>query len=159
MERNSAGWCADTKEKRGEIDETQISPAKAQEVMIAHIRDPWHALGNLGGAARKRHSDGQGAAWLDVAGGPTLHFLSQLDRTKRVNIALVLLEGHPVIHENAAPCATPEMFQAGIVKRMDEVISLSLVKTCGVRRLDKVMQALERDNLPIETDRVLWLLL
>ena len=35
------------------------------------------------------------------------------------------LEGHLVIHQSAVPCAPPEMFHAGIIKTMDEAISVA----------------------------------
>ena len=103
--------------------------------------DPWHALGNRGSgkndprAARKRHSDGQSAVLPDRAGGPALHFFpagSNEEVNNRAGAEVTVegppLEGHPVIYESAVPCAPSGMFQAGIVKRMQKVISLSLVK-------------------------------
>ena len=45
------------------------------------------------------------------------------------------LEGHPAIHESAVLGAPPGMFQAGIVKKMHEVISEVPVRKCGIRRL------------------------
>ena len=68
------------------------------------------------------------------------------------------LEGHPATHENAVPCAPPEMRHAGVIKRMHEVISLTLVKNRGIRRSDMVMGALDSENLPAEKDRALRLL-
>ena len=67
------------------------------------------------------------------------------------------LEGHPVIHESAVPCASLEMFHAVILTRVREVISESLVKNRGIRRLDNVIQAFESKNLQAEEDCVLWL--
>ena len=68
------------------------------------------------------------------------------------------LEGHPAAHKSAVPCAPPEMFHAGVGKRMDEVISGTLVKNCGIRGLDEVIKTLESKDLPAEKHRVLWLL-
>ena len=87
-----------------------------------------------------------------------LKFPSTLSEESESKKRSALVEGHPVIHKSAVLGAPPEMFQAGIVKNRHEVVLESPVKNCGIRRLDRVIQALESKNLPVEKDHVLWLL-
>ena len=127
---------------------------------LACTGEPWKWK-NDPGAARQRHSVGQSVVLPDRAGGPALHFFPSWIKRRgqqragaEVTVEGPPLEGHPVIYESAVPCAPSGMFQAVIVKRMQKVISLSLVKNCGTRRSDKGMWVPESENVPTEKDRV-----
>ena len=60
---------------------------------------------------------------------------------------------HPVIHESTVPGAPPDLFQAGTVKTMHELVSELLIRERGVLGFDRVSRALDSKNLPTERDR------
>ena len=142
--QNSAGSSSRSARNKDASLVPSVPPAQAEDVeltkgMGGHLRDHECQL-------RKCCSGGHSAAKLDCAVRSVLHFCSWFERcgqdcagtqflvensqevgSEERSLTGPPLEGHPCYPRKRAG-APPEIFQAGIVQRMNEVINLTWVK-------------------------------